>query len=117
MEEQKEKTNYDRFKNMSFGELWDVAMSRATPKTLKEEIRMFLCENYVKSPDLAYDESLKDLSEKQVRAEIGLLVINARNCARDIIKGLDIEHINSLQDVTNVTDSHIRSAKDYLNFP
>lgn len=103
------------FRDKLIDKLFELPSLKSLSKKAKQQIKMFIYENYVRSPDLVCNESIKELSEKNIRPEVGILIANAKICARDIIKDLDIESINSVEDVSNVVNLHLGEARKISN--
>ncbi|MFA6355130.1 MAG: hypothetical protein WCW65_01765 [Candidatus Paceibacterota bacterium] len=101
----------EKFSNLSMSELLEVLSERATPKKLKEQIKMFMCENFEHTTQFQFLQAMKKLEESNYREEIKAQVINVKICARDIIQALDLEHVAYLPEMKKIVLQKIEAAK------
>lgn len=111
MEEKRVENNKRLFKGMSLEELMEIAISTTTHKSLKEEIKMFICENFEHTTEFKFLQAIKKIEESNYREEVKAHVINVKICARDIIQALDFEHIGYLPEMKKIILQKIEAAK------
>jgi hypothetical protein len=102
----------DRLSGLSIGELLDVFASKTTPKKTKEQIRMFICENYEHTTQFQFLQSMKVIEESDFTEFHKKYMMNVKICARDIIQALDLAHVSYLPEVQKIILQKIEIAKN-----
>ncbi len=107
----------NRFFHQSLDQLLTLLIAKETPKKTKEEICLYLSENYSKNPDLEFDESIHELLEKNPRPKVlGMEVGFARIHARDIKKEMILGEIKTIADVSRILHEHLDEFKQFSPF-
>ena len=106
-----------RFFNQSLDNLLILLGAKETPKKTKEEICLYISENYCKNPDLEFDESIHKLLEENPRPKVlGMEVGFAMVHARDIKKEMVFDEIKSISDVSRILHNHLDDFKKFSPF-
>jgi len=100
----------EKFGHLSISELLAVLSLKSTPKKLKEQITMFICENYEHTIEFQFLQEVKKIEKMELTEFHRNYLINVKICARDIIQELELEHIDSLSNIKVIVTQKINAA-------
>ncbi|NVN97244.1 hypothetical protein HXX01_03380 [Candidatus Nomurabacteria bacterium] len=104
----------EKFSNLSMSELLEVLSEKATPKKLKEQIKMFMCENFEHTTQFQFLRAVKEIEESKFNEAQKIYLINVKICTRDIKQSLELESIDSLALIGAIVEDKITIAKQLI---
>lgn len=89
----------EKLKELSLSELLDLLLNEDSPET-KKLIKNFIGENFQENPSLELEKSLKEINDGHYPQGVKERLIIAKTCAMEIKEHLEIEHTNSLAEIS-----------------